>query len=125
MVDDSIDHLIIISRSEIPHSMFSLLEKLPNTIRIELFYINELLVDITENEMVPQYTLLNQEEINLILDSNKCFINVELKVDKLQLPRMSLSDPIAKYFGCKSGDLLQIIRKSESAGRSISYRVTF
>jgi DNA-directed RNA polymerase I, II, and III subunit RPABC1 len=49
-----------------------------------------------------------------------------LKIYKLkegQLPKMLTSDPIARYFGARKGQVFKITRASESSGEYIYYRV--
>jgi DNA-directed RNA polymerase I, II, and III subunit RPABC1 len=81
---------------------------------IELFEFRELIVNITEHVLVPKHVPLNKEQIKELLS------NYKLKLT--QLPRMSQSDPIAKYFGLKKGEVVKIIRQSETAGRYVTYR---
>lgn len=71
--------------------------------------------DITKHELVPKHIVLNQEEKEKLLKK----YGITLK----ELPRIFLSDPVVKNLGAKVGDVIKIIRKSETAGESIYYRV--
>ncbi|MEM4034182.1 MAG: DNA-directed RNA polymerase subunit H, partial [Sulfolobales archaeon] len=46
----------------------------------------------------------------------------ELGIRPEQLPWIRASDPVARELGAKPGDIIRIIRKSQTAGESIAYR---
>eukprot|EP00501_MAST-03F_sp_TOSAG23-6_P001151 GSMAST32.ASY1.ANO1.1194.1 assembled CDS len=97
-----------------PRTVSALGEVAP-TFLLELFYRYELLVDITQHYLVPKHVLLTSEEKEQLL--KRC------KVKDTQLPRIVKSDPIARYFGLRIGDVLKVFRKSVNAGRYVTYRI--
>lgn len=82
---------------------------------LELFYIRELLFNITKHKDVPRHVLLREEEKQAVLK--------ERKVGESQLKKILVEDPVNRYYAGKRGQVYRIIRNSETAGISIEYRV--
>jgi len=114
------DTCIIISKDKITYkgSMEEYVNKVYNNLNrfIQVFWLKELLFDITEHELVPEYKILDDSGKKAVMD--KYFV----EEDK-QLPYVLVSDPVARFYGVKVGELVEITDYSESNGKNKTYRL--
>ena len=82
---------------------------------IEVFEDKELIVNITEHELVPKHIILSDEEKKSLLN--------KYRLKESQLPKILTTDPVARFLGLVKGQVVKIIRASETAGRYITYRI--
>lgn len=83
-------------------------------VKTQLFHEDDLVVNITHHELVPEHTPLTDVELQEVLKAHS--------LEKQMLPRMLSTDPVALYFGLEKGRVVKISRKSESAGKYVTYR---
>uniref|UniRef100_A0A8C7JW65 DNA-directed RNA polymerases I, II, and III subunit RPABC1 n=1 Tax=Oncorhynchus kisutch TaxID=8019 RepID=A0A8C7JW65_ONCKI len=105
---------IVVQMGMTPSAKQSLVDMAPKYI-LEQFLPQELLINITEHELVPEHIVMTKEELSELL--------LRYKLKESQLPRIQAGDPVARYFGLKRGQVVKIIRPSETAGRYITYRL--
>lgn len=70
---------------------------------------------VTDHEMVPKHEVLTAAEKTEVLET--------LGIVKENLPKIKETDAVMKEIGGKVGDVIRIIRKSQTAGHSVYYRV--
>lgn len=113
-VDENNFHTgIFVTQTAISPSAVRLLTGIPGRF-CEHFQEQDLLVNITRHELVPKHVLLSPAEKAQLLD--------RYRLKESQLPRIQVSDPVARYLGLRRGQVVKIIRRSETAGRYASYR---
>lgn len=116
MKEENVLHAIIVVKVNLtPFAKTAVKEMSMRGFRVEYFRDAELLVDITEHKLVPEHVVLtNQQKLELL---------ERYRLKPSQLPRIQLTDPIARYYGLKHNQVVKIIRPSETAGRYITYRI--
>ena len=81
----------------------------------EVFKEHMLLINLVDHHCSPQYEVLTPTELDEFL--------LSYQVKKTQLDKINLNDPASKYLYLKKGQIIRIIRNSESTGSSIAYRI--
>ncbi|KAL5080830.1 hypothetical protein RYX36_009251 [Vicia faba] len=115
MERDNIKRSILVSQTRLSVPAQVYISDLASKHSIEVFLEDELLVNITEHELVPEHQVLTKAEKENLLET--------YTVKETQLPRMLVTDPVARYYGLKRGQVVRIIRPSETAGTYVTYRI--
>ena len=84
--------------------------------RIQLFHIGQLQFDISTHRKVPPHRILTVEERKTFQDT------YHINSPATQLPFIDSQDSMARWIGAVPGDIIEILRKSESAGTTPYYR---
>ncbi len=71
--------------------------------------------EIFTHELVPEHKILMKNESQKILK--------ELNITANQLPKIVDTDPICEIIGAKTGDIIEILRDSPTAGKTKYYRL--
>ena len=83
---------------------------------LQLFWVRQLIVNITKHTLVPQHTVLSNEEKEDVIEK----FHVP---DETHFPIILKTDPICQYYNMQKSDMCRIIRNSPSAGKVEYYRV--
>jgi DNA-directed RNA polymerase I, II, and III subunit RPABC1 len=101
--------VILVFRDELTTSQLANIKQEFGDIEFNIFKINELLFNITKHHMVPQHVLLNETETKLIYSTYG-----------LNLPLISNTDVVCRYYGGKNDQIFKIIRPNNIYYRKIA-----
>jgi len=71
--------------------------------------------NVLEHMMVPEHRIMDEEGIKALLA--RYHLTLE------QLPKVFHDDPAVKAVKARPGDVIRIVRESQTAGRAESYRL--
>ncbi|KAG8233134.1 hypothetical protein J437_LFUL010364 [Ladona fulva] len=98
--------IIVVQLGMTPSAKQSLVDMAPKYI-LEHFLESELLINITEHELVPEHVVLTPDEKQELL--------ARYKLKENQLMRIQAGDPVARYFGLKRGQFrVKVVAKQTS-----------
>lgn len=80
---------------------------------VEIFFTDEFYEDIPSKDIIPEHTLLNEEEKSELLKSFKI----------TELSKIFNTDMMSRYYGAKVDDIFKIKRYNINSGISTAYRV--
>lgn len=112
--DETYDYIILVCKEKISLNNLKSLNEL--NLNLQFFDIKELQFNISRHVLVPKHQVIKDEE------TIKNLVNTYSVKSKHQFPHILKSDPMSRYLGLKSGDIVKITRISPTAGEYIIYR---
>ena len=70
---------------------------------------------LLDHESVPNHEIIGEEEIAELI--------AKYSIEKEQIPKIRIDDPIVLEIGAKIGDVIKITRKSQTAEEALYYRL--
>ena len=70
---------------------------------------------LLDHESVPKHEIMSENELKSVLS--------KFSIEKEQLPKIKVQDPVCKEIGAALGDVVKITRKSQTAGEAEYYRL--
>eukprot|EP00026_Physarum_polycephalum_P017143 Phypoly_transcript_18260.p1 GENE.Phypoly_transcript_18260~~Phypoly_transcript_18260.p1 ORF type:complete len:227 (+),score=33.03 Phypoly_transcript_18260:64-744(+) len=95
MKDEGVQRALIIIKTNLTAIAKQALAEVAPKYILEQFLETELLVNITQHQLVPKHIVLTSDEKKSLLE--------KYKLKDTQLPRIQPTDPVARYFGLQRG----------------------
>lgn len=114
MRDDKVPRGIIVVPMPITGPARMAVLELNKILTIEVFEEAELVTNITEHKLINKYYVLDDQAKKELLK--------KYTVQDTQLPRILISDPLARYYGLKRGQIVKIRRSDVTSSDYYTYR---
>ncbi|KAK6235796.1 hypothetical protein QUC31_019535 [Theobroma cacao] len=114
MKADNVFNAILVVQKALTAPAKAAINEINSYFHMDVFEEAELLTNITEHMFVPKHTVLTDQEKKKLLE--------KYRVKETQLPRILVSDPVARYYGMKHGQVVKITRESVTADTYDTYR---
>lgn len=112
--EETYDTYILVVQENVTQNNMKAIQSLD--LPIEVHLISRLQFNITKHVLVPKHEVIRDKAV-----IDDILARYKLK-NKYQLPIILKTDPIARYYGMKNGDIVKITRASETAGEYVVYR---
>jgi len=106
------DHHKILIVSNIMGKILKQINEIKN---FEAFEMMEVVRDISKHHLVPKHILLDDNEAKQVMD--------EYQIEKADMGRIFIDDPMTRYLYGQKNNIIKIIRNSIYTGYSINYRL--
>lgn len=114
------DVLVIITRDKVTYQ--GVLEEYINRLHyrdtkyVQILWLNHLQFNITHHDLVPSYRIMLEKEKHELL--KKLYIE-----DEKELPFILITDPVARFYGVRVGQVCEIIHNNDTNGKNKFYRL--
>ena len=110
------DLYILVVKEALTQNNIKFIEAMRPKPVVQIFEIKKLQFNISKHDLVPKHELITDPE-----EEKEIMKQYSLK-SKNQLPIILRTDAMAKYLNLKQGDIIKIVRISETAGQYVEYR---
>ncbi|XP_022638649.1 DNA-directed RNA polymerases II and IV subunit 5A [Vigna radiata var. radiata] len=101
MASTKVWRAILVTQMSLNHYFRKCINGLSSIFYLEVFQEAELLVNIKEH-ILPEHQILPEAEKKTLVE--------KYTVKEIQIPRVQVTDPVARYYGLKRGQVVKIIR---------------